>query len=1252
MIHIVWKLVLLCFLSTPLKAETVEDWSNPRVFRINKLAPHADLFSFNNVEEAESHRDKSANFRSLNGEWKFFYSENPASRPSNFYKTSYDASAWGTITVPGTMQLQGFGIPIYTNTEYPFPANNQGTAPTAHNPVGSYKTEFELPPHFQDRRTILHFGGVKSAFYVWVNGEKVGYSQDSMTPAEFDITNYLKAGNNQLAVEVYRWSDGSYLEDQDMWRFSGIFREVFLQSKPLVSMTDFFALSQLDDAYQNGILDLKVTIDNHTSSSESVSVIVALEDSEGHNVLESSFLDKTELTEGDTFQKIYTIKDVTHWTAETPNLYTLFIRLFDKEGREIEAIKQSIGFRTVEIKNAQLLVNGKPIYIKGVNRHEHDPDLGRTMTRELMIKDIKIMKQNNINAIRLSHYPNDRRFYQLANELGMYIVDEANLESHGIRDVIPKSLPEWMDQTHDRMRNTLEASKNHPSIIMWSLGNEAGFGDTHRNMAKYVRSRDLSRPIMYEQAFEDAVVDVVSPMYASINAMEAYAKNNPYRPYIQCEYAHAMGNSVGNFKDYWETFEKYDVLQGGFIWDWVDQGLRKTSDDGKEFWAYGGDFGDEPNSGNFSINGLVTPDRKPNPHLAEVKKVYQEVATTLSQDQASLNIRNKYIFRDLSHLKAHYEILKDGIVVESGSFTMPSVKPGETGIVANPAYGFNMAPDSEYFLNIKYTLNGDTPWASADHELASEQFLLKEATLNLNNQAPLGNKLTVTKIAKETMVGNHEFQVTFNENGFIRSLKKQGHELLKKELRPNFWRAATDNDRGNKFQKNIGFWKQIGLRLDASELKIIAADHTVTLHSQQSFYNGRGLLNLYYTVVSSGEIRVDYQLSAQNNLMEIPRIGMQMALINDLSQVSYYGRGPFESYQDRKTAGDIAVYTHNIDTMNFPYIKPQEVGNRTDVRWMMFQDEGKSRGLMVRSPVAFNASAWPYSQEQLATKSHNYKLVKDEFITVNIDLEQRGLAGIDSWVYKPLTKYRINAKDMSYSFQIKLLENGEDHNQIAKQNFSKAPLPHLERDVDNTLSVTNPLCDKHYVSLDGGPFVPLIDSLQVKKGTVTVYSKCNNQMKSATVTKTFASKQAYLNRSLWSIRHVSSQEPREYSKGGLGLSAIDGDSSTHWHTTYKYSYPSFPHEIVIDLGETKEVAGIQLERRIGSGDIKEFEVAISSAYPVETNAQSFEIKATDNDRPVFRFTEKATGRYLLVRVLSSQDGKNHAAIKEIRLLAP
>jgi len=1040
---IIWKAALLLMFSTVLVMgqETAPDWENPAVFRINNEAAHATLMPFTSIEQARTlERAQSPYYRSLNGKWKFRWSKDPQSRPADFYKPEYSIADWDDISVPSNWQMEGYDIPIYTNVTYPFkkdPPRVMGTPPEhfttfkTRNPIGSYRTVFTIPAEWKEREVFLVFDGVESAFYLWINGQKVGYSEDSRTPAEFRITPYLQKGENILAAEVYRFSDGSYLEDQDFWRMSGIFRDVYLYSTPAVHIRDFFVKTELDNQYRDAELKVTANIINYSQSTFPLPKLNGiLLDKDGKEIVRLNSDSKPMQIEAGkemAVEMTAAVKNPLKWTAETPHLYKLVL------STEKEAVSCNVGFRKVEIKDGVLLVNGQYVYLKGVNRHEHDPETGHTISRESMIRDICLMKQNNINAVRTCHYPNIPMWYELCDQYGLYVIDEANIESHGLMNYsnLFDSLgnkPEWKAAHLDRTIRMVERDKNHPSIIIWSLGNEAGDGVNFEATSRWIHQRDSSRPVQYEPAHERPHTDIVCPMYARIHQIEAYAKrDNIYRPLILCEYSHAMGNSCGNLADYWVVIEKYRALQGGFIWDWVDQGIKKVDPaSGKTFWAYGGDFGDQPNDGNFCCNGLIQPDRKPNPHLHEAKKVYQNIAVhPVDLAKGLVEVQNKYVFTNLKDLfEADWELTENGSAIGHGSLGVLNIEPGRQKTITVPIGEHAWNPACEYHLMISFRLAKDQRWAPAGYRLAWEQFLLKERVQPAVLPAPEPQKpgLTVEETDEVIRISGQSFAVGFSKStGALASYKLNEQEWIVEPLVPNFWRPPTDNDNGNRMPRRLGVWKTAAQqpKVDSAEVSK-TDDGQVEVRFALTLKAGQSKLALRYRVYPGGQILVENRFTPGDKLPELPRFGMQMKIRRQFDTLRWYGRGPHESYWDRLAGAAVGLYEEKVTQPQHLYIRPQEYGNKTDVRWMTLTDAGGS-GIKVTALPLLYVGAWPWSMEDIEKARHPVELPERDFITVNIDYKQMGVGGDDSWGAQTHPEYTLPAKQYEYSFLIEPL---------------------------------------------------------------------------------------------------------------------------------------------------------------------------------------------------------------------------------------
>lgn len=1035
--------ILFLLTAAAISAESAPDWENPAVFRIHKEAARCTLMPFKTTAQARTkNAAASPYYQCLNGDWKFRWSKDPQSRPEDFYRPDYDVSGWDRIPVPSNWQMHGYGTPVYTNATYPFhkdPPRVMGTPPKdftnfeARNPVGSYRTVFTVPAAWKGREIFIVFDGVDSAFYLWINGQPVGYSQDSRTPAEFRITPYLQDGETILAAEVYRYSDGSYLEDQDFWRLSGIFRNVYLYSTPKVHVRDFFVRTELDDQYRDAALKVTASVINYNQKAVSAPKLeMTLYGPDGKKTVKLKSKGNSPKIEAGQEIALELAADVPNprkWSAETPHLYKLVMAAKKPGplGGILEAVSCNVGFRKAEIKDGVLLVNGKYVYLKGVNRHEHDPDTGHYVTRDSMIRDIQIMKQHNINAVRTCHYPDAPLWYDLCDQYGLYLIDEANIESHGMgygRESLAKQ-PEWGPAHLDRTMNMVERDKNHPSVIIWSLGNEAGDGPNFEATSAWIKQRDPSRPVHYEQAGQRPHTDIVCPMYARIHHLEEYAqKEGLYRPLILCEYSHAMGNSCGNLADYWAAIEKHRALQGGFIWDWVDQGIRKTDPStGKEFWAYGGDFGDKPNDDNFCCNGLVQPDRKPNPHLYEAKKVYQYVSVHAADlEQGVFEVENKYAFTNLKDLlEAEWELSEDGVVIHQAPLGRLDLEPGQTMKITLPCAGRTFDAQREYHVTLSFRLAEDQPWASKGHLAAWDQFLIRPREIPAQGpKADSANPaLKISETYEVARVIGQGFSAFFSKSlGALVSYKIGDREMIYEPLVPNFWRAPTDNDDGNKMVRRLGLWKEAARepKIDSFEVRKIS-DREAEIIVNMTLKAGQSKLAIVYHVYGGGQILVESRFTAGADLPDLPRLGMQMKMPRTYDTMQWYGRGPHESYWDRLAGAAVGLYSEKVTEPAHLYIKPQEYGNKTDVRWMTLTD-AEGRGIKVTGLPLLYVSAWPWTMEDLWKAKHPSDLPTNNFITVNIDYKQMGVAGDDSWGARPHPQYTLPAQEYEYRFLI------------------------------------------------------------------------------------------------------------------------------------------------------------------------------------------------------------------------------------------
>jgi beta-galactosidase len=1032
------------------KYEGRPDWDNPYMIGQNKREAYATMVPYASREAAialPEYGELAFNYntpyyQTLNGTWKFHWVKKPADRPMDFWHEEFNDGAWADMPVPSHWERHGYDIPIYTNVKYPYPLGTKEypKIDPENNPVGSYRRKFTVPAewHEHDRRILLHFEGVMSAFYVWINGQYIGYSQDSMTVAEFDITDQVRKGENIIAVEVYRWSDGSYFEDQDMWRLSGIYREVCLIAQPRVYVRDMFARCEFDSDYKDATLKVDVGLRNGKPGvNYGYAVVnVQLYDQNGtpvgspmkqHFMMNGTYGNITDAVLNFT-QKIIAPKK---WSAEEPNLYRIVVELslipHNGTGSEefLETVSTNFGFRQMEIKNCQLLINGQVLYFKGVNRHEHDPDEGKTVPLRIMKKDLEMMKQNNLNGIGPSHYANSPVFLDLCDRYGLYVIGEANLESHGLCQVVPGSLPDWTDASIDRMVRMVQRDKNHPAIVIWSLGNESGVGDNFILMKKAALAIDPTRPIHYEADHGFLVSDLVSFMYPPVPRLEKYAKKDvdafdslgltpevlARKPIMLCEYEHAMGNSCGSFMEYINLFEKYPNLQGGFIWDWVDQGFREKDQKGDQYWTYGGDYGDQPNDKDFCINGLIGPDREPHPHLFEIKKGYQSIRSEIIDiNKGTIRVKNGYLFQTLDLFDLQWAIQADGHLIKDGSIHLPPIAPGH---MQELALGYEISqiqtdaakfPGSEVFLTLHFVLHKATMWAPAGHELGRDQYALPIKTPELKIFAPeTFPALSITDSATVITVSNATVTCMVDKKtGFITTYSVNGVNYLVSAPQPNFWRAPTPNDRAGRMEFFFGYfhpdyqkssWQLTSVTHQIKAPGIVQITSIINMSNGDELDDGveaRADFVITYTIYGSGEVRIANSFELEDCA---PRVGMQFQIPAIYENMTWYGLGPHENYIDRKDGAIVGMFSGKVQDLIHHYVVPQENGNRCDVRWVAWLDATKN-GLVAIGDTPLSVSAWPFTQTRLEKSWHINELHPyDSAFTINLDAKQMGVGG-------------------------------------------------------------------------------------------------------------------------------------------------------------------------------------------------------------------------------------------------------------------
>ena len=1046
-----------------------EPWEDPQVSSINRDEARATAYSFETVEQAKTcKRENSPRVLSLNGNWDFRFAMTIDEAPVDFYQSK--VTGWDKIEVPSNWEMKGYDKPIYKSSVYPFRPVNPPYVPRDYNPVGSYQRSFTVPAAWQNMNVTLHFGGVSSAFKVWVNGMFLGYGEDSCLPSEFNVTPYLQEGENFVSVQVIRWSDGSYLEDQDHWRMSGIHREVLLLAEPGLRIADFHYRTKLDDDYRDAILSIRPKIENLTGDSvKGYQLKAQLYDTEMQPVFKFALQKPVDEIMDEAYPRLDIVKfglleaKITNpkkWSDEDPNLYTLVLSLEDSNGTLMEAKSCKVGFRSIEFSkiNSKLLINGKETYLYGINRHDHDPMKGKALSREDIRRDIQQIKQFNFNCVRTSHYPNDPYLYDLCDEYGLLVIDEANFETHGLGGKLANDT-RWLDAHLQRAVRMEERDKNHPCVIIWSLGNEAGSGQATAAMAAWVHDYDLTRPVHYEPAMgekhapgyiapgdpnypkdhshriqtplDQYYVDIVSRMYPALYTPDLLISqdNGDKRPIFFCEYAHSMGNSTGNLKEFWDEFRSKPRLIGGCIWDYKDQGLLKKDSLGNEFYAYGGDFCDILNDNNFCINGIVASDGKPKPAIYECKWVFQPVTCSLiDADSLWLRILNRHSVNNLDKYIPVWEILEDGVTVKKVQLSTINLPAGKDTLISFKQWVPNFEKDKEYLANLKFVLAEDHVWAQKGHLVAQDQFVLQ-------NRLPKEGKETYSplKIGKAKnliTVSGENFSASFSkENGTLVSYVNQEKELIKSPLLPHFTRPLTDNDeRGWKPQEKLSAWYQVMPVLK----KLISKENknnSVSIVAEYEVIKNKATCTIEYAIFSGSHITVDYSLVADSTLPNIPRIGMQCGIADDLANIKWWGKGPYENYIDRNSGSFVGSYSQKLDEFSQSYVMPQEYGNRTDVRFMALVND-KFTGLTVIADSLLNMSAWPYSEEMINKAKHTNELKPSGFITLNIDLKQMGVGGNDTWsdVAAPLEKYQIKAGNYKYRFYLMPIDFSSDLN--------------------------------------------------------------------------------------------------------------------------------------------------------------------------------------------------------------------------------
>ena len=1050
-----FKTVLLLSATLPCFAQTPPEIQDANIIGINKLPPRTAIWPAPSAQEAQNtNYEHSVWVKSLNGKWDFFWSPDPQSRPVNFYKPEFNRNDWKKIEVPSIIERQGYGTPLYVNSTYPFKVNppfimdepnHKYTTFKQRNPVGSFCRTFLLPEEWgNDKEIILHLAGAGPAAFIWINGEKVGYTQDPRLPAEFSINKYLKKGENLLAIEVYKYCDGSYLEDQDFWRLSGIFRDVFIRAVPKISLWDIYAQPELDLSSHKGKINLHYTPANFTEKRDSdykinISVFSPL----GKKLVNKNFKIKDFAPGFGKESKLPAIEldTVQLWYDESPIQYKVLVEL-SKKGKTIEAYKLPVAFRKIEVDGNKILLNGKKFKIRGVNRHEFSPDQGWVISKEEMIKDLELMKQGNVNFIRNAHYPNDPRWYELCNQYGIMIMDEPNIESHGLsylRKVLPADLPEWSKACIDRMRRMVIRDRQYPCVTMWSLGNEAGYGNAFVEMRKITHRYDPElRLIQY--ADMNRVADIDSQTYPTADWLRQHLKGKAVRkgergestsieqhgkypsgkPFLLSEYAHAQGNSLGDLIDYWELIYKHDMLIGGFIWDWVDQALWKDPSNPSAGYLYGGDFGDFPNDKNGCIDGLISADRIPHPHYYEMQKVYQPVAFRLIDSQPlTIDVTNRLLTTDLNKYDFKYQIQENGKITSEGILPEISVSPCSSRKITLPDH-IRYDLKKESFLKISIQLREPEIWAREGFTVAWEQFKLNDIKPSITLAMPKASNPAIL-YESDTLyaIKGDFFEVKFNrKNGMLSSYSINNKELIKAPVRFNFRRALTDNDRGWKVGEKMKIWQDAGLHYTVQQFHITSSDKDKNvIKGEYAFTDSKATAIIEHTVFANGTIEIEYNISIPLNLPNIPRIGLQFEIEKELQNIDWYGRGPHENYIDRESGAAIGIYQTTLNQWITPYVRPQENSNRGGIRWLRFS-QGTHQLQFSAVGEPFCASAWPYTISTLEQTTHDFELKMHNNIIVDIDCNQMGVGGDCSWGLPVLQKYQIKPGKYQYKFII------------------------------------------------------------------------------------------------------------------------------------------------------------------------------------------------------------------------------------------
>ena len=1291
----VFSILALCFLFNSLSySQDLADLENEEFLHRNTTKPHATLMPYPTERVAvKGDRYNSSYCMMLNGKWQFKWSPDPESRPADFFKTDFDTTEWDMINVPSNWQLEGFGTPLYTNVTYPFKVNppkvmddpdERYTNYKERNPVGSYKYQFKVPRSWDEEQIFLHFDGVNSFMNLWLDGKYVGSGQGSRTPLEFDVTNFVTPGQtHEIAVEVFRYCAGSYLEDQDFWRLSGIFRNVYLMATPKVHIRDFFIKTKLDQIYTDAQVSVEMDIANY--SDEPVlgpDYELTIYDAGRKRVctIEGEFLAGSDtINPGQEVKVSFSgkVENPLKWSAEKPNLYKGVLKLIDPEtGKATEYLSTDIGFRSIEIVDSQVLINGVSVLFKGVNRHEHHPDTGHYIPEETMLDDILLMKRFNINTVRTCHYPDDPRWYELCNKYGIYLMDEANVESHGMGYDMDKTLgnvPSWTDQHVDRAKRMVERDKNHPSVIFWSLGNEAGSGVCFEAECNYIHSRDPERPVHYERYNE--ICDIESNMYPSIDYIISRGQAKSHKPYFMCEYAHAMGNSCGNLIEYWDAIKNSPRLIGGCIWDWVDQAIREYDDDGNMYFTYGGDYGDIPNSGNFCINGVIDADRNVTPKLRDVAKVYQYInVKAVSLDEGAIEIFNEYDFYNLNEFYIFWQIEQDGKVIDKGKLKPIAAMPQNSVMIDLPFRKPEKIVDGAvYTVKVEFKLKDNTLWAKKGYTVAYEQFIapwrvIDESVLTVDSiQEQVvkdKDKVTAVKTNDSVIFEHKDFRIVFDSvKSELSELNYFGQDMLANAgPKLNVFRAPIDND--GPFKRA---WFQLGL--DKAASVPVSFDYrqengywiVQTRSKYECNMSCSFDLATRYQVFGNGWIKVDSVVTPIGMSATLPRIGVTMELNQELEKVTWYGRGPWENYPDRKSSAVVSTWQKDVQDMYVPYVLPQENGSCQDVKWVALADK-KGKGLLITAADSFAFSARQFSDNDLAKARHINELKPADKIYLNIDAAVLGLGGA-SCGPATLPQYRVQPEATTLSYLIRPIKTKKSDKiaELARPNFALA----TDVKISSTMVVQDSIpqwtismaCSKrdkdaqilYKTEPDGdakiyaGPFV--VDNIDYLEARALSPEKFYGPLNVADWGKLMNLSE--VPRNALKVVSVDSFEPGE----GYAQHAVDGRKDTFWHTAWSSSKPSHPHEMVIDLGSSVPLYAIKYLARQDSenGRIRSYSIMVSDDGMEFSELQKGNLENT-SEWQIVKIAKPVTTRFVKLIALDEHRRQPYTTIAELKFL--